>query len=90
MFPNLTESLEFLVVKNKTTYKQMLPISLNISRFDKTLLTAPTKLEDFMNSYAKHKEIFDLQEKHENMILNTSKISFPTITSWTFSCLFQQ
>ena len=29
-----------------------------------------------MNSYAKHKEIFDLQERHENMTLNTSKIFF--------------
>ena len=26
-----------------------------------------------MYSYAKHKEIFDLQERHEKMILNTSK-----------------
>ena len=29
-----------------------------------------------MNSYAMHKEIFDLQERHENMILNTSKNFF--------------
>ena len=28
---NLTESLEFPILKNKTTYKQTLPISLNIS-----------------------------------------------------------
>ena len=76
MFPNLTESLEFLVIKNRTTYKWTLPISLNISRFDKTLLNAPANLKDFMNSYAKHKEIFDLQERNENMILNTSKNFF--------------
>ena len=72
MFPNLTESLKFLVIKNRTMYKQTLPISLNISRFYKTLLTALTNLKDFMNSYAKHKEIFDLQERHECMILDTS------------------
>ena len=54
----------------------MLPITLNISRFDKTLLTAPTNLKDFMYSYAKHREIFDLQERHENMILITSKNFF--------------
>ena len=39
MFPNLTVSLEFLVIKNRTTLEQTLPISINISRFDKTLLT---------------------------------------------------
>ena len=47
MFPNLTESLEFLVIKNRTTYEQTLPITLNISKFDKTLLTAPTNLKRF-------------------------------------------
>ena len=36
---NLTESLEFLLLKNKTTFEQMLPISLNISKFDSELLT---------------------------------------------------
>ena len=30
-----------------------------------------------MYSYARHKEIFDLQERHENRILNTSKNFFP-------------
>ena len=55
MFPNLTELLEFPVIKNRTTYKHTLPISLNMSKFDKTLLTAPTNLKDFMNSYTKHK-----------------------------------
>ena len=41
MFPNLTESLQFPLVKNKTTYKQTLPTNLNITGFDKTLLNAP-------------------------------------------------
>ena len=40
-FPNLTESLEFLVIKNRT-----------------------------------NKEIFDLQERHDNMELNTNKNFF--------------
>ena len=79
MFPNLTESLEFLVIKKRTTYKQTLPINLNISRFDKSLLTAPTNLKDFMYSYAKHKEIFDLQERHKNTISNTSKSLFSNV-----------
>ena len=39
-FHNLTESLEFPIIKNKTIFEQVLPISLNISKFDTTLLTA--------------------------------------------------
>ena len=37
------------------------------------LLNAPTNLKDFINSYIKQKEIFDLQERHEITILNTNK-----------------
>ena len=33
-FPNLTESLEFLAIKKKTTFKSTLSISLNVSKFD--------------------------------------------------------
>ena len=76
MFPHLTDSLEFPVIQNRITYEQILLISLNISGFDKTLLTAPTTLKDFMNSYAKQKEIFDLQERHDKTILNTNKNFF--------------
>ena len=91
MFPNLTESLEFPLIKNRTTYEQTLPITLNISGFDNTLLTTPTNLKDFMSSYAKHKEIFDLQERHENTILNTNKNFFSdNHTSWISLCLFPQ
>ena len=36
MFPNLTESLKFLLIKNRTIYKQTLPITISISGFDKT------------------------------------------------------
>ena len=36
MFPNLTESLDLPIIKNRTTFKQILPVSLNISNFDKT------------------------------------------------------
>ena len=60
-FPNLTESLELLVVKERTKFEQILPISLNISKFDPTLLTASSNLKEFSNSYTNHKYIFDLQ-----------------------------
>ena len=44
-FPNLTESLEFPIIRNKTTFEQTLPISLNVSKFDPTLLTASSNLK---------------------------------------------
>ena len=58
MFPNLTESLQLPLLKNRTTYKQILTINWNITGFDKTLLDAPTNLKYFINSYTKNKEIF--------------------------------
>ena len=54
-FTNLTESLEFLIMKNRTMFEQTLPISLNISKFDSTLLTASIDLKEFINSYTNHK-----------------------------------
>ena len=49
---------------------------MNISKFDPTLLTASSDLKEFINSYTNHKEIFDLQERHDNMELNTNKNFF--------------
>ena len=46
-FPNLTESLEFPIVQKKTTFEQTWPISLNASKSDSGLLTAPKNLKDF-------------------------------------------
>ena len=40
-------------------------ISLNISKFDPTLLTASGDLKDYINSYTNNKEIFDVQERHD-------------------------
>ena len=64
MFPNLTESLELLIIKNRI--EQILPVSLNISKFDKMLLTASTDLKELISSYTKDKEIFDLQARHDS------------------------
>ena len=77
-FPNLTESLEFLIIRNKTTFEQTLPVSLKFSKFDPTLLTASRNLKEFINSYTNNKEIFDLQERHGSMEvkLNTNKNFF--------------
>ena len=43
---------------------------------DQTLLTASTDLKKFINRYTNHKEIFDLQQRHDNMELNTNKNFF--------------
>ena len=75
-FPNLTESLEFLIIKNRPTFEQTLPISLNISKFYSMLLTTSSDIKEFINSYTNHKEIFDLQERHDNTELNTNKNLF--------------
>ena len=75
-FPNLTESLEFPVIKNRMTFEETLPISLNFSKFNPSLLTSSSDLKEFIKSYANHMEISDLQEKHDNMELNTNKYFF--------------
>ena len=50
-FPNLRESLVIPIIKNKTTFKKTLPISLNVSKFDSNLLTASTNFKDFIHQY---------------------------------------
>ena len=72
-FVNYLDKFEFPIVKYRTTFEQTLPISLNISKFDSTLLTTSNNLKEFINSYTNHKEIFDLQERHDKMELNTNK-----------------
>ena len=37
---------------------------------------ASSDLKEFINSYTNHKEIFDLQERHDNIELNTNKNFF--------------
>ena len=47
-FPNLTESLGLLVNKHRTTFQQTLTISLNISKFDQSLLTVSNDLKELI------------------------------------------
>ena len=75
MFPNLTDSLQIPLIKNRTTYEQTLPITLNVSRFDRSLLHASMDLKDFMDCYTKRKECFDLQERHDSTV-NTNNNFF--------------
>ena len=74
MFPNLTDS--FPLIKDRTMYEKPLSINLSIPDFDKYLLHAPTNLKNFVQDYAKSKEIFDLEERHVSRTLNYSSKKF--------------
>ena len=84
MFPNLTDSLQIPLINNRTMYKQTLIITLNISKFDRSLLHASMDLKDFMTLTQK----FLTCKKGMTPHLILTKISFQTITSWTFSYSF--
>ena len=38
MFPNFTDSLQTPLIRNRTMFEQTLPITLNVSQFDKSLM----------------------------------------------------
>ena len=44
-------------------------MSLNIFKFDPTLLTASNNLKEFIYRYTNYKDSFDLQEGHDSMEL---------------------
>ena len=75
-FDHLTETLEILIIKNKTTFEQTLPLSLNMSKFNSELLTVPRNIKDFIHQYNHKKEIIDLNERHDTMNLTTNKNFF--------------
>ena len=66
-FPNLTDSLGFLIIRNNTTFEQTLSISLNIFNFDSNLMTASNDLKEIIERYTNQKETFELQERHNSM-----------------------
>ena len=80
MLPNLSNPLS--LIKDRTTYEQPLPINLSILDFDSSLKHPPTSLKSFMHDYTKHREIFDLKQRHVSTVEslnNSKKISFPII-----------
>ena len=66
MFPKLTNPLQTPLIRNRTTYEKTLPIALNISKFDRSLLHASMDSKNFMDCYTKRKKIFNLQERHDS------------------------
>ena len=61
---NFTDTLDAPIIMDNTTFKQTISVSLNASKFDSGLLTAPKTLNSFVHQYHHKKEIFDLQERH--------------------------
>ena len=75
ILPNLTIPS---LIRDRTTYEQPLPINLTLPVFDSSLHDAPTYLKNFMHNYAKHKEIFDFEQRHVSTVksLNNSNKNF--------------
>ena len=54
---NLTEEIEIPVFTNKSTSEITLPVFLNKTKFDKSLLSAPLTLKEYIAWYKQDKEI---------------------------------
>ena len=59
------EELEAPILTNKTISEYTLPVFLNKSTFDDTLLSAPLTLKEYIDQYKHDSEIFDLKERHD-------------------------
>ena len=62
---NLTEEASIPIITNKSTLKITLPVFLNKGKFDKSLLSAPLMLKEYIDQYKLDKEIFNLKERHD-------------------------
>ena len=75
---NLTETLTFPILPNKTTSKHTLPIFLSDIRFDKTISSALQTLKEYISQYKQKKEIFDLKERHDTTNIESPNKNFFT------------
>ena len=50
----------------RTTFEEIVPISLKLHEFDSELLKALKTLTDFVHQFHHKKKFFDLQERHTN------------------------
>ena len=57
--------MDIPILTNKSTSEVTLPVFLNKSIFDDTLLSAPLTLKEYIAQYKCDKEIFDLKERHD-------------------------
>ena len=78
---------KFQILTNKTTSEYTLPIFLNKSEFDDSLLTFLQTLKEYVSQYKQQKEIFDLKERHDIDKSETpNKISLLTTLLCTYLC----
>ena len=81
---NLTEELEMPMLTNKSISEFTLPVFLNKSTFDDTLLSTLLTLKEYIAQYKHEKEIFDLKERHG---IDELDIDFPNKNFFTNSLL---
>ena len=62
---NLTEDVEIPIFTNKSTSEITLPVFLNRTKFDESLLSAPLTLKEYITQYKQDEVIFDLKERHD-------------------------
>ena len=62
---NLTKDISIPTITNKSTSEVTLPVFLNKSKFDESLLSAPVTLKEYIFQYKHDAEIFDLKERHD-------------------------
>ena len=62
---NLTEETSTPIITNKSTLEITLPVFLNKSKADESLLSAPLMLKEYIAQYKLDKEIFELKERHD-------------------------
>ena len=77
LMPNLTDQLN--LNRGKTNHEQLLPVYLNISRYDNSLSDRPGKLKEFIHNYIQstnNKEIFELQKRHTRYTFSPYKNFF--------------
>ena len=61
----LTEEMNIPTITNKSTSEAILPVFLNKSKFDESLLSAPLTLKEYISQYKHDKEIFGSKERHD-------------------------
>ena len=62
---NLTEEINIPIITKESTSEITLPVFLNKSKFDESLLSAPLTLKEYISKYKHNKEIFDLKDRHD-------------------------
>ena len=62
---NLTEELAIPISINKSTSEITLPVFLNRTEFDESLLSTPLTLKEYIAQYKHDQEFFYLNERHD-------------------------